>query len=99
MLRLKLHTQILIAMVIGIIIGLIYQNIDHGTPDGIIYQVITSFGVIFIRLLKMVIVPLIFTSIVTGVSGIGGGKNLGRVGKKTFFFSLRGIFFRPKSGS
>ena len=34
----------------------------------------------------MVIVPLIFTSIVTGVSGIGGGKSLGRIGTKTFLY-------------
>ena len=84
----KLHTQILIAMGIGISIGMIYQNIYHGSPDGIIYQIIISLGVIFVRLLKMVIVPLIFTSIVSGVSGIGGGKSLGRVGMKTFFYYL-----------
>ena len=88
MLKMKLHTQILIAMVIGISIGLIYQNIYNGSPDGIIYHVIISLGEIFVRLLKMVIVPLIFTSIVSGVSGIGGGKSLGRVGVKTFFYYL-----------
>ena len=88
MLRLKLHTQIFIAMGIGLSLGLIYQNIYNGSPLGIIYQVIISLGDIFIRLLKMVIVPLIFTSIVSGVSGIGGGKSLGRVGIKTFFYYL-----------
>ena len=53
---------------------------------------IISLGTIFIRLLKMVIVPLIFTSIVTGVSGIGAGKNLGRIGMKTFFYYLTTSF-------
>ncbi len=86
--RLKLHTQILIAMSVGIVFGLIYQYTDNGSPDGIFYQLITSLGVIFVRLLKMIIVPLIFTSIVSGVSGIGGGKSLGRVGMKTFFYYL-----------
>ena len=86
--KLKLHWQILIAMGIGILLGLCYQNIDNGTPDSTIYQIIVSFGVIFVRLLKMVIVPLIFTSIVTGVSGIGSGKSLGRVGMKTFCYYL-----------
>ena len=84
--KLKLHWQILIAMVLGALIGFIFQNTHHGDPDGTIYTLITSLGVIFIRLLKMVIVPLIFTSIVTGVSGIGGGKSLGKIGLKTFLY-------------
>ena len=88
MFKLKLHWQIFIAMVIGSFLGLIYQNMYHGSPEGSVYQMIISLGTIFIRLLKMVIVPLIFTSIVTGVSGIGGGKNLGRIGMKTFFYYL-----------
>ena len=84
MLKLKLHWQILIAMGIGIILGLIFQNSINSS----IYQLIVSLGVIFVRLLKMVIVPLIFASIVTGVSGIGGGKSLGRIGFKTFLYYL-----------
>ena len=91
--KLKLHWQILIAMVMGAIIGLIFQNTHHGDPDGTIYTLITSLGVIFIRLLKMVIVPLIFTSIVTGVSGIGGGKSLGKIGLKTFLYYLTTSLF------
>ena len=88
MFKLKLHWQIFIAMGIGSFLGLIYQNMYHGSPEGSLYEMIISLGTIFIRLLKMVIVPLIFTSIVTGVSGIGGGKNLGRIGMKTFFYYL-----------
>ena len=91
--KLKLHWQILIAMVLGIGIGVIFQNTFHGTPEGTIYSLITSLGVIFVRLLKMVIVPLIFTSIVTGVSGIGGGKSLGRIGTKTFLYYLTTSLF------
>ena len=82
MLKLKLHWQILIAMAIGILIGLYYQNANNG----ILYQIIISLGTIFVRLLKMVIVPLIFCSIITGVSGITDGKSLGRIGLKTIFY-------------
>jgi len=91
--KLKLHWQILIAMVLGALIGFIFQNTHHGDPDGTIYTLITSLGVIFIRLLKMVIVPLIFTSIVTGVSGIGSGKSLGKIGLKTFLYYLTTSLF------
>ena len=88
MLKLKLHWQIFIAMGIGLLLGLFFQKIDNGSPDSTIYHVIISLGTIFIRLLKMIIVPLIFTSIVSGISGIGGGKGLGRMGMKTFFYYL-----------
>ena len=86
MLNLKLHWQIFIAMILGLILGLIFQNIYNGEPSGILYSIITSLGIIFIRLLKMVIIPLIFTSIITGVSGIGGGKQLGKIGFKTILY-------------
>ena len=84
MLKLKLHWQILIAMTIGTLIGLYYQN----ATNDILYQIIISLGIIFVRLLKMVIVPLIFCSIITGVSGITDGKSLGRIGLKTIFYYL-----------
>jgi len=93
MLKLKLHWQIFIAMILGIVIGVIFLNIHDGTPDGTIYNLITSLGDIFVRLLKMVIVPLIFTSIVTGVSGIGKGKSLGRIGAKTFIYYITTSLF------
>tara|TARA_B100000945_G_C20405111_1_gene609555 strand:+ start:424 stop:1668 length:1245 start_codon:yes stop_codon:yes gene_type:complete len=84
MLKLKLHWQILIAMIFGIIFGIYYQN--FGGNEGISYSIITSLGTIFIRLLKMIIVPLIFCSIVSGVSGIENNSKLGRIGIKTFSY-------------
>jgi len=84
--KLKLHWQVAISMLIGVIVGLIFQKIYDGNPTGGIYTLITSLGTIFIRLLRMVIVPLIFTSIVSGVSSIGEGKSIGRLGLKTFTY-------------
>ncbi|MBL7052997.1 MAG: dicarboxylate/amino acid:cation symporter [Candidatus Marinimicrobia bacterium] len=91
--KLKLHWQILIAMAIGVFVGLMFQNAVFGGTDGWFYHLIISLGTIFVRLLKMVIVPLIFTSIVSGVSGIGDGKSLGRLGAKTFFYYLTTSLF------
>ncbi len=45
-------------------------------------------GDIFVRLLRMVIAPLIFTSIITGVASVGAGQDLGRLGLKTFGFYM-----------
>ncbi|MFH1728915.1 MAG: dicarboxylate/amino acid:cation symporter [Pseudomonadota bacterium] len=96
--KLKLHWQVVIAMAIGIIAGLILQHIYNGEPEGSAFALISSLGTIFIRLLKMVIVPLIFTSIVSGVSGISEGKKLGRVGIKTLIYYVTTSFFAVMIG-
>ncbi len=84
--KLKLHWQILIAMSLGIVAGVIFQKVYNGEPSGPVFATVSSLGTIFIRLLRMIIVPLIFTSIVTGVSNIGEGKKLGRIGLKTMIY-------------
>ncbi len=73
-------------MVLGIVVGIVFQLIYNGEPSGWIYNVIVSLGTIFIRLLRMVIVPLIVTSIVSGVASVGNGKSIGRLGLKTFSY-------------
>ena len=71
----RLHWQILIAMAFGTLVGLI-------GGEAVVPKV-GWLGSLFIRLLKMVIVPLILTSIVSGVSAVGGGRSLGRLFGKT----------------
>jgi Na+/H+-dicarboxylate symporter len=88
LLKLKLHWQIFIAMIIGTIVGMVFQSIYHGKPEGAVYNVLIAFGTIFIRLLRMVIVPLVFTSIVSGVSSVGSGKSIGRLGAKTLLYYI-----------
>jgi len=80
-------------MGVGIVVGIIFQLVYKGAPTGWLFGTVTSLGTIFIRLLKMVIVPLIFTSIVTGVSGVGGGKSLGRLGGKTLLYYITTSLF------
>ena len=86
--KLKLHWQIVIGMVLGFIFGFLYLKGYDGAPAGWHYSIIASLGTIFIRLLKMVMVPLVFTSIVSGVSGIAESKSLGRLGLKTLAYYL-----------
>jgi len=71
----KLHWQILCAMVAGVVAGLL------GGPA--ISTKVGWLGTLFISLLRMIIVPLIITSIVSGVASIGGGRDLGRLFSKT----------------
>lgn len=90
--KIKLHWQILIALVAAVAFGYFLPNL---------VQYVSWMGVVFLRALNMVVVPLIFSSIVSGVASIGGGSNLGRLGAKTIFFYigtsliaiLTGLFF------
>ena len=71
----RLHWQIFAAMLVGTIAGLV------GGPE--LVPKVGWLGEIFIKLLKMVIVPLVFTSIVSGVASVGGGRDVGRLFGKT----------------
>jgi Na+/H+-dicarboxylate symporter len=79
LLKLKLHWQILIALILAVLLGLFL-------PASVRY--VSWMGDIFLRGLKMVIVPLIFASIVSGVTSIGSGRSLGRIGLKTISYYI-----------
>lgn len=74
----------------------LYWKVFIGMGAGILYALIMGdaatnvapLGTMFMRLLKMVIIPLIFFSITSGVAGIGENKSLGRLGAKTFGYYL-----------
>jgi Na+/H+-dicarboxylate symporter len=55
-------------------------------------------GTIFLTALKMVIVPLILSSIISGVTSMGGGKNLGRLGGKTILYYVCTSLFAIVTG-
>lgn len=78
-LQLKLHWQILIALVLAVVFG-------YYLPSTIPY--VAWMGDIFLRALKMVIIPLILSSIISGVTSMGDGHNLGRLGIKTLSYYL-----------
>ncbi len=87
--KIKLHWQILIALILSVFFGIYFSEyVDY----------VTWMGDLFLRALAMIIVPLIFSSIVTGVSGIGSGKNLGRVGFKTFGYYITTSLFAIFTG-
>ena len=74
----KLHWRIAIAMLLGILAGLI-----GGEP---LAAKVGWLGDLFIRLLKMIIVPLVLTSIISGVASVGAGAGLGRLFGKTLSY-------------
>lgn len=79
MFKISLHWQILIALAGGALLGWIFP------PVG---QYVGWMGVIFLKMLKLIVVPLVFFSIVSGMAGMGKGLNLGRIALKTLGFYL-----------
>jgi Na+/H+-dicarboxylate symporter len=90
--KLELHWQILIAIILAAIVGGYVHNVQIATGldptvAGIKFVSIFGYvGTIFLNALKMIIVPLILSSIIVGVAGIGSGGNLGALGGKTLLF-------------
>ena len=82
----KLHWKIIIAMIVGVGVGFLFHS--SGYQDNTFYNLIILLGDLFIRLLKMVIVPLVFTSIIIGVSSIKDRTKIGRLGFKTFLYYI-----------
>ena len=76
----KLHWQILVAMVLGSIVGKVGGEA--------VVPMFAWLGQLFVKLLRMIIVPLVFTSIVSGVASVGGGRDLGRMFSKTLGYYL-----------
>ncbi len=75
----KLHTKIFIGLIAGIIVGIIV---------GPSIAIIKPIGDLFIRMIRMIIVPLVLSSLVVGAASIGDIKTLGRIGGKTIGFYL-----------
>ena len=90
--KLELHWQILIAIVIAGLAGwAVNAAIARGVADpsflGIsLIALFDYIGSLFLNALKMIIVPLVFSSIVIGVAGIGSGGDLGALGGRTLLF-------------
>ena len=90
--KLELHWQILIAIIAaGIIGGLVFESRASTGLDPTLFSIsyISIFeyvGTLFLNGLRMIIVPLITSSIIVGVAGIGSGGNLGALGGKTLLF-------------
>lgn len=86
-----LTTKIFIALIVGAIFGIILHYVvpsSHIKDDILVEGVLYIVGQGFIRLMKMLVVPLVFCSIVCGSMSIGDTKKLGTVGVRTLAFYL-----------
>ena len=77
--KIALHWQILIGIILGILIGVFL-------PQHVKY--VAWMGTVFMRALKMVIIPLIMTSLISGITNIGSMKKLSKLGSKTISYYI-----------
>lgn len=73
----KLTALIFIALILGVIVG-------HFAPDFAVKM--RPFATIFLRMVKMIIAPLLFATLVVGISGHDDAKSLGKIGLKTIIY-------------
>ena len=83
--KIKLHWQIVIALVLAVIAGSI-TGTDMGAGGFTFYNAYEFVGTLFLNALKMLIVPLIASSIIIGIAGMSGHHALGRMGGKTILY-------------
>jgi Na+/H+-dicarboxylate symporter len=78
--KIALHWQVIIALVLGVLYAVLAVNMGW---QSVTKAYISPFGDIFINLLKLIAVPLVLFSIITGIGSLKNIKQLGRVGVKT----------------
>ncbi len=81
--RLSLGFWVLIALILGVGVGILLQN--HGDITTAYFKPI---GDIYVNLLKFLVVPVVLFSIIDGVVSLGGVKKVGSIGWKTVVFFL-----------
>ena len=82
--RLSLASQILIGLILGIIVGGIFYGSETAQ------SILQPFGDLFIRLIKMIVVPIVLSSIIVAIAGVGDLKSVGKLGSKslTYFIGM-----------
>lgn len=97
--KLATHTKILIGFAVGALLGLVVNAFGAPTEGGavralapwaafLVDNVADPIGKIFLRLLLMIVVPIVVTSLTLGVAGIGNPRKLGRIGVRSFAWTL-----------
>ena len=77
-LGLKRNGHIFFGLLAGIVVGIFL----HSHQNSVIYNILVVIGQLFIRLIQMVVIPLVISAIIIGITSIGDNKQLGKYGTK-----------------
>ncbi|PKH25740.1 glutamate/aspartate:proton symporter GltP [Enterobacterales bacterium CwR94] len=83
--KISLAWQILIALALGIVVGAILHN-QPENREWLVVNILKPAGDIFIHLIKMIVVPIVISTLIVGIAGVGDAKKLGRIGLKTIIY-------------
>lgn len=89
--RWPLHTRILLGVAVGVAAGLAVNIVWGGQHRSVLWltaHITEPIGQLFLRALLLTVIPLVFSSLVVGIAGIGDVRKLGRVGVKSFSYCL-----------
>ncbi len=95
LLKMPLHWQIFIGLITGVALAVVARFFHFET---FVTDQVAILGTIFLRSLKMIIVPLIVSSIISGVTGLGDAENFGRLAAKTFTYYIMTSIFAILTG-
>ena len=92
--KISLTWKIIIGLVLGIFLGWLIREIDISSPDHRVFGIetptllafIRSLSTLFLNLIKSIIAPLIFATLVVGIAGTGDIKQVGRIGAKSLLY-------------
>ncbi|MFP3613143.1 cation:dicarboxylase symporter family transporter [Paraburkholderia sp. SIMBA_050] len=90
--RISLVWQIIIGLMLGIAVGWLLNTHPNG-QHWVSAEILKPLGDIFIKMMKMVVVPIVFSCMILGIAGDGDNKSFGRMGFKTilYFFCITGV--------
>lgn len=80
--KLSLATQIFIGLILGIAVGGIFYGSETAQ------SVLQPFGDLFIRLIKMIVVPIVLSTIIVAIAGVGDIKSVGKLGGKSLAYFI-----------
>lgn len=78
--KFNLATQIFIGLLLGVLVGAIFY--DNST----LADILNPIGTMFLNLIKMLVLPIIISTLITGIAGLGDAKKFGKMGGKTILY-------------
>ena len=86
--KISLTKMIILGLILGMIAGVAINNMAAAETAKSYAQDISIFTTIFLRMVKMIIAPLVISTLVVGIAKMGDAKTLGRIFSKTFFLFI-----------